>query len=94
MKNETKLKVMLYLKKGSVRRYTRRTPLKTINFINNKAKAYLNKGFKITIRVTYGYGTDVFGKRILFDNIGTFTNVKDLKWAYKAFVTEYLKGDL
>lgn len=65
---------------------------KAKKFLRNKAKSYLRKGFKITIKVNYGYGLNAFGKKTLFQNSGTYKTLDDLKWAFQAFVIDYLKN--
>lgn len=61
---------------------------KAKKFLRNKAKSYLKKGFTITIKVTYGFGINVFGKKSLFQNSGTYSDIKSFKWAFQAFVKD------
>ncbi len=68
----------------------RPSPRRMQNFLRNKAEFYLKKGFSITVRVTYGKMTDVFGKTIFSQNSGTYERLDDLKWAYQTFVKEYV----
>ena len=88
--NKSLPKVTLILKKDSERRYLYPSIRKTQYFLHNKAELLFKKGYLITIRVSYGYGIDNFGKRVLFDNEGTYEDIESLKLAFKTFVKEYL----
>lgn len=89
-KNKKSLpKVTLTLKEdGKVVRQIRKTG-KVKYFIDREAKKWLKNGRSFFIRATYGYEVDTFGKRVLFQNTGTYETVEDLKWAFQAFVKEY-----
>ncbi len=86
MKNQknTKLlpKITLILTKGDTKRYTRPSIRRMQYFLRNKAEPYLKSGYLITIRTTYCDETT---------NSGTYNNLQDLKWAFQAFVKEYIK---
>ncbi len=91
IKNKNVPKVTLILIRNGKRTFLYPSLRKTQNFIRNKAKHYFKNGYLIKIRVRYGYGIDAFGKRVMFENAGTYNSVGDLKWAYQAFVKEYME---
>lgn len=88
--NKNLPKVTLILKKDGERQYLYPSIRKTQYFLHNKAELFIKKGYLITIRVSYGFGIDNFGKRVLFDNEGTYNDIESLKLAFKAFVKEYI----
>ena len=47
------------------------------------ASAVADKWF---VEVDYGYAKDVFGKRIMFKNTGTYNNLKESQKALQAFI--------
>ena len=67
-----------------------RKPGKIKFFSDREAKKWLIGGRSCLIKVDYGYGLDLHGKRVLFQNAGTYKSSEDLKWAYRAFYKEYL----
>lgn len=82
MKNKNnKLKVTIILNKDGKTTYLYPSLKKTQNFIRNKAGQYLKMGFFTTLRVSYPDGSH---------NSGTFYCINELKWAYQAFIKEYL----
>ena len=75
-------KVTLILTKNNKKKYIYPSIRKTRFFLTNKAKFYLKNDYFITIRVIYPDG---------FQNAGTYNKIKDLFWAFKAFIKEYLE---
>ena len=83
-------KISLTLVKNSQKTHLRPTLHRTRIFIRNKAEDLLKNDYSITIQVTYGYVINHLGKRVLSKNSGTYKSIEDLRWAYLAFVSEYL----
>lgn len=54
-------------------------------FVKNKAEHYLKNDNYVTIRVSYKKGGT---------NTGTYETISDLKWAFQAFVIEYLNDEI
>lgn len=52
--------------------------IRTIKFADEGIKAYL--------KVDYGKHLDVYGKKTLFYNDGTYDNKSDFWWAFNAFI--------
>lgn len=77
--NKLKIQITKHSKSGTVKMYP--TPRKMIFFVNNKAETELKKGVRIDIKVRYKEGGT---------NEINNCSLKDLKWAYIAFVKEYL----
>lgn len=83
-------RITFILRKDSKRIHIRPSLKRTQIFLKNKAYAYLKKGYSITITVKYVYGKDRSGKKTVSQNSGTYENLESLKWAYQAFIKEYL----
>ena len=79
---QNRLKVRIILQKKGKKVFIYPSIRKTQFFLRNKAKSYLKNGYFITIRVIYPDG---------FQNAGTYNKIKDLFWAFKAFIKEYLE---
>jgi hypothetical protein len=80
-KINTKLKIALTLTKTNQKVFMYPSVRKMQIFLRNKAESYLKNDYLITIRVLYKEGGF---------NSGTYSNIKDLKWAFQSFVKEYL----
>ena len=91
IKNNIVPKITLILVKDSKKLHRCPSLRRAQNFLRNKAEGFLKNGYSITIKVTYGYAINNLGKRVLFQNSGTYGDIESLKWAYQAFVREYLK---
>lgn len=83
-------KISLTLIKNSQVTHTYPSLRRTQFFLRNEAERLLKNDCRITIQVTYGYVINHLGKRVLSRNSGTYENIEDLRWAYSAFVSEYL----
>jgi len=83
-------KITFILRKDNIRRHIHPSLKRTQIFLKNKADAYLKKGYLITIKVKYVSEKDLLGKKTVSQNSGTYEDLEGLKWAYQAFIKEYL----
>jgi hypothetical protein len=81
-KNKNLPRITLILQKENDKQYIRPSVRRTQYFLNNKAEHYLKIVDSITIRVVYTDG---------LQNCGTYNKIEDLRWAFNAFIKEYLK---
>ena len=83
-------KISLFLKKDNKVVHLYPSHRKMSFFLKHQAGTYFKNGYKITIRVKYGYHIDCFNKKVMVYNSGTYSSVEDLNWAFLAFVKDYL----
>ena len=60
------------------------------NYLNRWARLKFKNGMSGTLTVIYGEGQDSLGEKTVFENSGTYKKLKDLAWAYKAFMSREL----